>query len=97
MKTSSQMGQDKSEIPKSSTSALMMGLVGNDLYSGLMQQSATNGMGGNGRMGSDSDSPSTQWLMNEAKSRLAETMHKLGLDSTKINGKHLATYAADDL
>jgi hypothetical protein len=43
------------------------------------------------------DSPVAQWLMVEAKSRLMETMTKLGLDAQKISGKHLATYSMDEL
>lgn len=40
--------------------------------------------------GEDRDSPVTQWLMNEAKSKLQEAVNKLNLDSQKLNGKHLA-------
>lgn len=43
------------------------------------------------------DSPVAQWLMHEAKQRLGEAMGKLGLDSQKINGKHLASYSMDEL
>lgn len=37
-------------------------------------------MGGKGE-GSMGDSPIAQWLMNDARERLADTMKKLNLDS----------------
>lgn len=69
MRTSSQMGQERSEIPRADPAASSR----------------------------DIDSPVAQWLANEARQKLADTMNKLGLDSTRILGKHLGTYSADEL
>jgi hypothetical protein len=77
-KTSSQMGQDKSEIPR------------ND---GGNMSSRSEMRGG----GAAEDSPVAQWLMVDAKQRLMDTMTKLGLDGQKISGKHLQTYAFEEL
>lgn len=43
------------------------------------------------------DTPSANWLQNEAKQKLQEAFHRLNLDSQKVNGKHLASLAMEDL
>ncbi len=86
------MGQDKSEIPKKQGSSQFL-----DPSSFLAQGNGLNGTanGSSGKL--DMDNPVSQWLMGEAKQRLSETLLKLGLDAQKINGKHLASYSADEL
>lgn len=81
MKTSSQMGQDKSEIPKSMSSTDLL----------------TSGEGGKFESEGMRDTPVGQWLYSEAKLKLQEAMNKLSLDSQKINGRHLALYSMDEL
>ena len=44
-----------------------------------------------------SDISVEQWLQIEAKSRLSEAFSKIGLDTQKINGKHLQAYTVDEL
>ena len=98
MKTSSQMGQDKSEIPRQSLNSINGSGIA-DIYAGG-SASQSLGHGQDRRNSSDQlsdNSPVAQWLMNEAKSRLNESMNKLGLDNQKINGRHLAAYSMDEL
>lgn len=38
-----------------------------------------------------------QWLMIEAKAKLADAYNKLNIDASKINGKHLTGYSMEDL
>lgn len=52
-----------------------------------------NAAGSNGQ----GDSPVAQWIMNEARSKMQETMQKLGLDAQRINGKHLSNYSVEEL
>ena len=44
-----------------------------------------------------SDNPVTSWLQSDAKSKLQEAFQKLGLDNTKVNGKHLLSYSLEEL
>ena len=43
------------------------------------------------------DNPLSQWLLVDAKSRYAVAINKLGLDSAKVQGKHLTNMAYEDL
>ena len=88
MKTSSQMGQDKSEIPKSMSSNDLLSSIDGPRSSIPSQTLESDAL---------KDTPVGQWLHNEAKSKLQEAMNKLGLDSHKINGRHLAYYSMDEL
>ena len=54
-------------------------------------------MGAGATNADGSSNPVALWLVQEAKNKLGEALNKLGLDSQKINGKHLATYSMDDL
>ena len=46
-------------------------------------------MGGN--------SGQSQWLLVDAKSRYSQACGKLGLDSQKVQGRHLTNYSFEDL
>lgn len=81
-RTSSQMGQDKSDIPrKSSFSELSPDL---DPVTTLTP-------------GQVSDNPLSQWLMQEAKQKYHLACSKLNLDAAKIQGKHLSSYSNEEL
>lgn len=81
MKTSSQMGQDKSEIPKQY-----------DFYGGsTLAAEKQEGMKGT------VDNSVTEWLQSEAKVKLQEAYKKLDLDNIKISGKHLITFTLEEL
>lgn len=57
----------------------------------------TNGMGTSATNADGTSNPVALWLLQEAKNKLGDSLNKLGLDSIKINGKHLAAYSMDDL
>jgi hypothetical protein len=81
MKTSSQMGQDKSDIPKQL-----------DYYN--ISSSSEKTLVGSG---STDENSAAYWLQHEAKAKLQEAYAKLGLDSQKVNGKHLLSYTLEEL
>lgn len=85
------MGQDKSEIPKSfSTSQdfLTVPHLGSDMGGGSLNSGKSDGT---------LNLEVAQWLSNEAKVRLQESLIKLNIDMSKINGKHLLNYSYDEL
>ena len=81
-KSSSQMGQDKSEIPRKSS----FSEVSPD-FDPVTTLSA----------GQVSENPLSAWLMVEAKIKYQQACSKLSLDAQKIQGKHLSSYSNDDL
>lgn len=83
-KTSSQLGQDKSDIPRRSS------LHQDDGQIGLQAQISGGASGA-------SDNPLTQWLVIDAKQKYQQAIQKLGLDSQKIQGKHLSGFSMEDL
>ena len=82
-KSSSQMGQDKSEIPRKTHFSEM---------SPDLDPVTTLAAGGQ-----VSDNPLSAWLMVEAKIKYQTACTKLGLDAQKIQGKHLSTFSMEDL
>ena len=83
-KSSSQMGQDKSEIPRKSS----FSEVSPDLDPVTTVQLGAAAV---------TDNPLSNWLMVEAKLKYQAACGKLGLDNQKIQGKHLSTFSMDDL
>ena len=81
-KSSSQMGQDKSEIPRKSSFS-----EASPDFDPVTTLSA----------GQVSDNPLSAWLMVEAKIKYQGACGKLGLDAQKIQGKHLSSFSTEDL
>ena len=82
-KTSSQMGQDRSEIPRKSQFSEMSP----DLDPVTLLSPGQPG----------SDNPLSAWLMVEAKIKFQTACTKLGLDQAKIQGKHLNSFGNEEL
>lgn len=91
MKTSSQMGQDKSEIPKQ--------IDFFSLSNGGSMGSSDSLIGSKGDTAGSttSDNPIQQWIVSDAKIRLQEAFAKLNLDNSKVSGKHLLTFTLEEL
>eukprot|EP00347_Sterkiella_histriomuscorum_P010765 403375004 len=81
MKTSSQMGQDKSEIPK------QFDFYGSSLPTSQIQTETSK----------ISDTGIIEWLQSDAKVKLQEAYRKLDLDNSKISGKLLITLTIEEL
>jgi predicted Mrr-cat superfamily restriction endonuclease len=50
-----------------------------------------------GATAGSADNPLTQWLVIDAKQKYQQAIQKLGLDSQKLQGKHLSGFSVDDL
>ena len=50
-----------------------------------------------GGAAASTDSPLSNWLKVEAKLKYQTACQKLGIDSQKIQGKHLSTFSMEDL
>lgn len=97
MKSSSQMGQDKSEIPHKKTSSTSEFLInsslinnnGGDYSSPVKNQHSRMSSSSNGGGDGTTDSQVVAWLQIEAKLRLTDAFLKLNIDNQKVSGKHL--------
>ena len=81
-KSSSQMGQDKSEIPRKSSFSER-----EPDFDPVTTLAA----------GQANDNPLSAWLMVEAKMKYQAACQKLGLDAQKIQGKHLSSFSNEEL